>query len=248
MRAYRIVVVDDDHWKRAAMAAELDAHPTIATIDVIDQDEAVAWPAERWEDVDIAIVDVFDENAPAEVGTDVFSGIAALERLKDLQVRTLAITPHCQHPLIQLRIHQAGADWLYHRWEVNDLDRLVAAIIDPQEDHVPLRPPEAVLAAHGSRRAQANQAVRLYEGSSLFGLLRPELGLKSLTLPRRTVDRFRRGISKTGFEGTEDLSLSHQGVRTPRWPDVRDFVLTLIGRHDVPATEVDRDDGTGGHP
>ncbi len=93
MRELRVVVIDDDHWKRTAMAQELDADPRIAVVHVIDQDEAVQWPLERWENVGVAIIDVFDENSPAEVGTDVFSGISALDRLRDLPVRTFAVTP-----------------------------------------------------------------------------------------------------------------------------------------------------------
>lgn len=240
-------MVDDCHWKRTAMAQELDADPRIGVVHVVDQDEAVHWPLERWEGVDVAIVDVFDEYAPAEVGTDVFSGISALDRLRDLPVRTFAITPHCQHPLIQLRIHQAKADWLYHRWEVNDPERLVAALLDPQEDHVPQRPTDAVLRGYGARRAYANRAVRLYKSSALSGLLRPGIGIKSLYLPRRTVDAFRVDVAGTGFDGTEELSTATRTHRAPRWPDVRDFLLTLLGRRSTPSTEVDRDDGAIGH-
>jgi hypothetical protein len=243
----RVVVIDDDHWKRSAMAAELDAHPSIGVVHVIDQDEAVAWPISRWEEIDVAVVDVFDENAPSEVGTDVFSGIAALDRLKELPVRTLAITPHCQHPLIQMRIFESRADALYHRWEVNDLGRLVDAILNPDDDHAPARPASPVLAAYGARRAATNSAVRVYERSPLFGLLRSDVGLKSLHLPRRTTDHFRTDIADTGFDGTEDLSYAGRRHLAPRWPDVRDFVLTLLGRRSVPPTELDREDGGAPH-
>jgi len=247
VRALRVVVIDDDHWKRTAMAQELDADPRIGVVHVIDQDEAVQWPLERWEGIDVAIVDVFDENAPGEIGTDVFSGISALDRLRDLPVRTFAITPHCQHPLIQLRIHQAKADWLYHRWEVNDPDRLVSALLEPQLDHVPQRPDDAVLRRYGSHRAHTNRAVGLYQRSALSGLLRPGIGIKSLHLPRRKVDRFRVEVARTGFDGTEELSTATRVHRAPRWPDVRDFLLTLLGRQSTPSTEVDRDDGGTSH-
>lgn len=247
VRALRVVVVDDDHWKRTAMAQELDSDPRIDVIDVIDQHQAVEWPLERWEGIDVAIVDVFDENAPAEIGTDVFSGISALDRLRDLPVRTFAITPHCQHPLIQLRIFQAEADWLYHRWEVNDPERLVSALIEPGVDHAPQRPTDEVLRLYGSRRLSANRAVTVYQRSPLSGLLRPGIGLKSLYVPRRRVDRFRVEVAEVGFDGTEGLSAVAPTRRAPRWPDVRDFLLTLLGRQSTPPTEVDRDDGGIAH-
>lgn len=240
-------MIDDDHWKRTAMAEELDVDPRIDVVHVIDQDEAVQWPLDRWEGVDLAIVDVFDENAPAEIGTDVFSGIAAIDRLRDRPVRTFAITPHCQHPLIQLRIHQANPNWLYHRWEVNDPERFVSALLDPEPDHAPQRPNDTVLRRYGSQRAQTNRAVELYHRSPLSGLLRPGIGIKSLHLPRRKVDRFRVEVARTGFEGTEDLSTATRVHRAPRWPDVRDFLLTLLGRQSTPSTEVDRDDEGTAH-
>lgn len=238
--------MDDNYWNRAAMASELDAHPLLAVVAVMDQDEAVACPTSTWDGVDVAVVDVFDETAPSEVGTDVFSGIAALDRLRALPVRTLAITPHCQHPLVQLRIHQAGADWLYHRWEVNDLDRLATAIIDPSPEHRPVRPSDDELRRHGAASARPNQAVEVYQRSMLHGRLLPEIGLKALRLPRRTTNYFRVDIERTGFSGTEELSMATTSRRTPRWPDVRDFMLAALGRRDVPPTEVDRDD-LGGH-
>lgn len=247
MSTVRVVVVDDDHWKRMAMAQELDGHPKIGVVEVIDQDEAVKWPLERWEEIDVAIVDVFDEEAPSEVGTDVFSGIAALDRLRDLPVRTLAITPHCQHPLIQLRIFQARADALYHRWEVNDLERLVDAIVDPKDDHVPARPPDDLLRQFGAHRARPSRALEVYRRSALFQRVTPNLELGSLGLARRTVDRFRWDVSRTGFDGTEELSMARGRPRAPRWPDVRDYVLTILGRRDVPATERDRELGDTPH-
>lgn len=242
-----MVVIDDDHWKRTAMADELRRNPDIEVVAVADQDLAVLWPPEQWADVDLAIVDVFDEIAPAEVGTDVFSGIAVLDILRDLPVRTLAITPHCQHPLIQLRIHQAGADWLYHRWEVNDPDHLAAAVLDPADDHTPQRPDDEILWQHGARRARANGAVAVYLRSRLAGRLRPDIEVEETGLSRRAVGTFRRKIAGMGFDGTENLSLATRNYTAPRWPDVRDYVLTLLGRRATPPTETDRDDGVPGH-
>lgn len=230
------------------MAAGLDAHPEITVVDAIHQDEALTWPSERWAGVDVAIIDVFDEAAPSEVGTDVFSGIAALDRLRALPVRTLALAPHCQHPLVRLRIHQAEADWLYHRWEVNDPDRLAEVVLFPQPDHRPTRPSDEELARYGAVSARPNESATLYQRSPLYPLLRTDVGLKSLPVGRRGVDRFRKAIRRTGFTGTEELSTADHALRVPRWPDVRDYLLSLLGRRDVPATEVDRegDDPTHG--
>lgn len=242
----RVVVIDDDHWKRTAMADELRRNSDIEVVAVADQDLAVLWPVEQWAEVDLAIVDVFDENAPAEIGTDVFSGIAVLDALRDLPVKTLAITPHCQHPLVQLRIHQANADWLYHRWEVNGPDQLAAAVLEPADDHAPQRPEDQVLRDLGARRARVNGSVTVYLRSRLAGRLRPNIEATEIGT-RREVESFRREIDETGFEATEHLSTATRNYVAPRWPDVRDFVLTLLGRRATPPTETDRDDGVPGH-
>lgn len=229
------------------MTQELSLHPDIEVVASMDQDQALLWAPESWADVDLAIVDVFDEDAPSEVGTDVFSGIAALDQLRDLPVRTLAITPHCQHPLIQLRIHQSGADWLYHRWEVNGPDQLAAAVLEPSDDHAPERPDDEVLWQHGASRARPNRAVGVYLRSPFSGLLRTDVELHEIGLPRRAVQHFRIQIARTGFTGTELLSNATREHKAPRWPDVRDYLLTLLGRRSTPPTEVDRDDDLPGH-
>ena len=81
------------------MAQELDRSPHIAVVHAIDQDEAATWTRDRWESLDFVIVDVYDEYAPGEIGTDVFSGIPAIERLRNFEVDTLAVMPHRHHPL-----------------------------------------------------------------------------------------------------------------------------------------------------
>ncbi len=242
MSKHRVVVVDDDRWKREAMSVAIAADPRTEIVAVIDQDEAVRWPLEKWQDVDVAVVDVFDENAPGEVGTDVYSGIAALDRIRDLPVRTVAVTPHCQHPLIQLRIYQAGVDSVYHRWEVNDPGALLAAVLEADPAHAPVRPTDAVLKELGAVHARPNDAVRMYEMSPFLGLIREGIGLKSLDVPRRVVQRFRFGIADTGFDGAEETSAVTHDHLAPRWPDVRDYLLTLLGRRATPPTEVDRND------
>lgn len=248
MSEVRVVVIDDDHWKRTAIAQELEADKRIGLEAVIDQDEALRWHEDRWGGVDLAIVDIFDEQAPGEIGTDVFSGIAALDRLRDLPIKTFAITPHCQHPLIQLRINQAQPNWLYHRWEVNDPERLIQAILNPAEDHVLRRPSEDILGQYGvvrlrdGRLARTNESVRVYKRSALLGHLRPDLEIEDLPISRRRVETFRIKIARTGFMGTHNRSTATRNVRGPRWPDVRDYLLTLLGRRATPPTEVDRDE------
>lgn len=226
MRELRIAVIDDDYWKREHMAQELDSSPHIAVVHALDQDTAVRWSLSQWEEIDIAIVDVVDEMAPGEVGTDMFSGIQALERLKAIDVRTLAITPHLHHPLVELRIFQANADWVYRRYEVNDLARLIDVLREPSGDHRHARPSDADLARFGAHRALPNNSVRVYEESEFLGLLTGETGRKELRATYRRLESFRIAVAKTGFRGTEYRT----NERGPRWPDVRTYLLRVLGR------------------
>jgi len=237
----RVALVDDNYWKRSAMAVELNAQSAIDVVLVCDQDSAMTMPDDAWSGIDVVIVDVFDEYAPGEIGTDVFSGISALERLRALPPTTIAITPLNGHPLIDLRIFQSGADWVYHSRDVNDPGELVAAILAPADGHRPVRPADRLLAEHGAVSARANDAVHAYERSPLHGRLRAEIGHKSLGVPRRGIDSFRGRIHRTGFRSTEQLSTADQAIRVARWPDVRDYMLKLLGRKGTGMTDRDRE-------
>lgn len=210
-------------------------------VNALDQDTARSWTSDQWEELDFAIVDVIDEYAPGEVGTDLFSGIDALERLRRLDVRTLALTPHRHHPLVEHRIYQSGANYLYRWSEVNDPDRLVDALLHPDPAHVPTPVPRAVLRSHGAELARTNLAVRIYEESKLYGRLRAGVTHRGLWLPRRTIDRFSSRIQEVGFDGPDPVSFEDVD-RRPRWNHIRDYLLVLLGRKDAPPTSSD------GHP
>jgi hypothetical protein len=236
----RVAVIDDDRWRRAAMARQLDAHVATEVVLEADHDRALRLPAGAWSEVDVALVDVFDELAPAEVGTDLYSGIMTLAGIRRLPVRTIAIVPHSGNALLRLRVHECGADSVYFRWELNDIEPLVAAITTPDPGRAPRRPDAEELSAYGTRiNAHVNEAIHHYEQSPLYGQVGSETTQSSLGLPRRAVDRFRTEVSATGFDGTEIRSGATRRVIAPRWPDVRDHVLRLLGRKDARHTEHD---------
>ena len=76
----RIVVVEDDPWKRDALADRLDASGQVEVTAALDQDDAAGRVDSFWKSVDIALVDVYDDRAPGEVGTDLYSGITAIDQ------------------------------------------------------------------------------------------------------------------------------------------------------------------------
>lgn len=237
----RIAVIDDDWYKREHMKQELDRSPRIAVVHSIDQDTAATWTDDEWGEIDFAIVDVFDDAAPLELGTDMFSGVGALDRLRALKVLTIAVTPHRHHPLVEHRIYQSGANYVYRRWELNDIDRLEYVLLNPDETRTPAPVPPRVLRRFGADLARTNRAVAAYERSQLYGRLYEGVTQRSVKVSRRTVDAFTRSIRSTKFNAPppDDLPDSRPEAK---WAHVRDYLLILLGRKTSPPSNTDEHD------
>lgn len=246
MAELRVIVVDDDEWKRSAMAERLDATTEVDVVDAVDQDAAANWTSDGWKDIDAVLVDVLDDRAPGEVGTDLYSGITVLERVARLPIRSIAVTPSCAHPLVQLRLHQAHPDFVYHRWQVATLESLAEALRYPEREHRLPEPDKGQIKRLGGRKLLANDAVRTYASSPLHGKLKANIGLKELDrlgVSRRKVDRFKLRVAGHGFVYADTLSdedRAREVNEVPRWPIIRDLMLTLLGRLDAPPTEFDK--------
>lgn len=243
----QVVVVDDDAWKRDGMCSRLAAFDRITVADAVDQDSAAAWTSDRWVDVDVVMVDVFDDRAPGEMGTDLYSGIRVVERVRRLPVRCVAVTPSCAHPLVQLRLRQAAPDYCYHRYQISTLDELVEAIHYPARDRQVPELTRADLRDLGAERLLANDVVATFEASELHGRLHAQAGIKELAalgVSRHTIRRFRQEVVALGYRHIDTLSGSAQdeyrAEDTPRWPVVRELTLKLLGRLDGPWSEFDR--------
>lgn len=235
----RVAIVEDDPWKREALAARLDGSGRVDVMFAIDQDDAAGRADDFWGSVDVALVDVYDDRAPGEVGTDLYSGIAAIERLAPLDVTVVAMIPHAPHPLVQLRLAHASPDRVYRRWELADVAGILNAFSEVGEDRRPAWPSVDELRRFGADRARPNEAIAAYLASPLNGRLRPGLSLSDVGMSRRTVDELRFAIKRAGFAGTEQLTGAQRAVLAPRWPDVRDFLLRLLGRLDAPPSDHD---------
>jgi hypothetical protein len=234
----RVAVIDDDWFKREHMKQELDKSPHIAVVHAIDQDTAATWTEDEWGAIDFAVVDVFDDFAPLEIGTDLFSGVAALERLRDLEVRTIAITSHRHHPLVEHRVFQSGANYLYRRSELNNVDRLEFVLLNPDEERRPKAVKPQVLRRFGADQARMNRSVSAYEISPIYGKLYESATHRSVAVPRRTLDAFTRPFRKTNFVAPPPPE--EPTMRMPaKWVHVRDYLLVLIGRKDAPPTQSD---------
>ena len=242
----KVVLVDDDAWKRSGMRQRLDATPEILVVDDVDQDTAAAWPLARWADIDAVLVDVFDDRGVGEVGTDLYSGIKVIERVRSIRgVRSIAVTPSCTHPLVQLRLHQAEPDFCYHRFELADPHALTEAVRFPEREHRLPMPDAGTIKGLGARKLLANDVVRVLEASPLHGKLQGGVGHKTLNrnhgISRRAVDRFKKQVVDCGFNHLEVQSRGGLAYdELARWPEVRDLVLRLLGRKDAPWSEHDK--------
>jgi DNA-binding NarL/FixJ family response regulator len=239
----RVVVIDDNVYAREGLRRMLDEHDDIDVVHSMSHDDAVSWTDEQFGHFDCAVVEVIDELARNEAGTDLFSGIAALERLRRLPVRTYAVTPHRHHPVVEQRIYQSGADYIYRQFEINDVEWFVSQLISPDETHRVQPVPEAELRSYGAARARTNDAVREFERSVLHRRLRStdsHSGLRRSGVQRRALDGFVEGIRRTGFATPEGRASGFNSARAPRFPDVKLYLLTLLGR--VPETPTNVDD------
>ena len=239
---HTVVIVDDDEWKRSGMRQRLDATAEIAVVEAVDEKTAASWPLDSWSEIDTVLVDIFDDRATGEVGTDLYSGISVVERVRRLPVRCIVVTPSCAHPLVQLRLHQAEPDFCYHRFQLAELGALSEALRYPARDHRLPAPDVDAIKSFGARKLLANDVVRTYCKSPLHGKLQSDSGhkaLKSEGVSRRAVDRFKDEVVGHGFDHTE---ADPPGAfdEPPRWPVVRSLVLRLLGRLDAPWSEFDR--------
>jgi hypothetical protein len=243
----KVVIVDDDEFKRAGMAHRLASSPEINVVDTVDQDTAAAQPLSTWESIDAVIVDVCDDRALGEVGTDVYSGVNAVERVSSIRnLRCIAITPVCANPLVRLRLQHARPDYSYHRFQLNDLDALLEAIRYPDKSHrLPELPPQDVKRLGGSNFAP-NKMVRSFVASPLHGHLQATSGhkeLKAVGIERSAIDAYCTEVELAGYNHIDTLPRSRRKdllYISPRWPVVRSLTLKLLGRQDAPPTEHDK--------
>jgi len=247
VKQVKVVIVDDDEFKRTGMAHRLAASSDVEVVDTVDQDKAAARPLSDWEPIDAVIVDVCDDRAIGEVGTDVYSGISVVERVYPIRnLRCIAITPVCAHPLVRLRLQHARPDYSYHRFQLDSLDALLEAVRFPDKSH---RLPELThqqMKRLGGSNFSPNRMVRSFVASPLHGHLRATSGhkeLKAVGIERSAIDAYCTEVELAGYNHIDTLPQSrHKDLlyMSPRWPIVRSLTLRLLGRQDAPPTEHDK--------
>lgn len=243
----KVVIVDDDEFKRAGMAHRLESSAEIEVLDAVDQDAAAARPLSAWDPVDAVLVDVCDDRAIGEVGTDVYSGISVVERVHPIRrLRCIAITPACANPLVRLRLQHAHPDYSYHRFQLNSLEALLEAVRSPDREHrLPELTPQQVKRL-GGLNFLPNKMVRSFIASPLHGHLTAKSrhkDLKAIGIERSVIDKYCTDVELAGYNHIDTLPQSRRNglhYMSPRWPTVRSLTLKLLGRQDAPPTEHDK--------
>jgi DNA-binding NarL/FixJ family response regulator len=127
--ALRLLVVDDDEWVRRGRVAALQERGVLASVVGRDHRGALDEPA-VWDDVDVALVDAHDPDAP----WDRFPGVAVVQaarRRRPDGLRIIVITGHDGNELLRRRMADAGADWFFAHRAVRNVEDLLNAVVDP---------------------------------------------------------------------------------------------------------------------
>jgi len=237
----RVVVIDDNPFERHGLVALLQEQDGVEVVANLSQDKAVAAGDDEFGEIDVAFVEVVDEDAQCEVGTDLYSGISAIERLSPLAVATIAMVPNSLHPLVHQWLFEAGTDFAYHRHEVMDPERLARALVAPDEAHRVRPVDSAVLDSYGAKTARLQEAVRVLEASGFHGFLSDDVDASDLyaqdIVQRNDTRKFVKGITAIDFDGEPEVRSADVKVG---FPQVKKFVVSIIGvRHKIPGRRKD---------
>jgi CheY-like chemotaxis protein len=174
----RAVIVDDDELWREKMAVLLGTRDDLVVTATATHEVAVRW-TEEWTGVDVVVVDAGDVRRQ----DDQFPGVGVVREARhrcSAGARIVVVTGHFLDDALRWRMREAGADYFYHRSDVQDPDALYDAVVHPDRVRagVPdIQDPEAAYRVgvvggsdrHGSPRSrqwsqlrrQFNQAARL---------------------------------------------------------------------------------------
>jgi CheY-like chemotaxis protein len=159
-RHTRVVVVDDDAINRRGIASLLAEDPSVDVVACLTHTEALERP-ERWDSVDVVLVDAADERNR----DDHFPGVAVVEAVRRRRPRPriviLVVTGHFFDDAVRRRMREAQADFYYHRADLADASALRDAVLHPDTHRRvpgPLRP-EALFAHGVTGDTRVNRAV-----------------------------------------------------------------------------------------
>lgn len=208
----RVAIVDDDPWVREGRAAALERSGDVEVVHCSDHGEALR--RERWDDVDVLLLDAHDPDA----GFDLFAGVKVVEAVRRAgtatRTRVVVLTGHALNDLLRIRMAEAGADALYSHSDVRTAEALLAvARGDTLTDDAAVV--EARRRAGLTRSARVNDAVSWAE-THLDADALSEGPQKSMAVSRRRLITARgRVADMVGLRPGDG-----DGRRTPDWKQI----------------------------
>lgn len=238
----RVAIIDDDYWALEGQRARLDGHPQIIVIGTVSHPEASAWITE-WDDVDVALIDAFDPDEQF----DRFPGVGVVDSLRRRrrpdQTVAIVISGHMSNQLLKQRMFEAGADYYFHRSDVQTLDALVAAILH-EDSAVRIAEADPVeLAEVGlNPGARPNAAIAEVIAAGMNASLDRDRGQKNTDASRRDYINLRRRVSAHArmVGGVQSAATSDMTSDAPAtWRATKQFLNRALGRELGPFKDED---------
>jgi hypothetical protein len=166
----RAVIVDDDELWREKMAVSLGTRDDLVAGATATHDVAVGW-TDEWTGVDVVVVDAGDVRRQ----DDQFPGVGVVREARRrcrAGTRIVVVTGHFLDDALRWRMREAGADYFYHRSDVQDPDALYDAVVHPDRVRagVPdIQDPEAAYRVGVVRGSRLNAGLDFVREHDLVG-------------------------------------------------------------------------------
>jgi DNA-binding NarL/FixJ family response regulator len=229
-RVTRVAIVDDDYWALEGQRARLANVAGLEVVTTASHAEAAEWSC-QWDDVDAAVIDAFD----ASETFDRFPGVGVVESVRRRRTSTdttvIVVSGHMNNQLLKQRLFEAGADYLYHRIDIQTLDSLVAAITSPAPDRQSSAAEPKALRDLGLRPgSRPNAAIAAVRDANLERTLVAEMPQKSTDASRRALINLRSNVARHARLDGEQHSAATGNRQTPTWRETKRFLNRALGR------------------
>lgn len=126
-------MVDDNELTRGAFAAALMACPEIELVAAVDHNTALDWDANRWGEMDVAMVDAADETRDGNQ----FPGVNVVKRIRRTgstiaRPFVIVVTGHFFNDGLRHLMAHAGADLFFERSQLRQPHQLVDTVLRPE--------------------------------------------------------------------------------------------------------------------
>ncbi len=170
----RVTVVDDDDVSRRGLTEILSDNVRIHVIGSLTHAEALR--STDWVDTDVLIVDAADERDVE----DHFPGVEVVRLIREhrssAETTVIVITGHFFDDAVRRRMREAHADLFFNRSDLQEADRVCAAVLNSEMDQclVPdMLDPESAFRHGVTLDTRVNAAVAYAKSRGLSALLSP---------------------------------------------------------------------------